>query len=216
MALVFLDVDGTLLPFGATAAAAGSDSLVPRIDPRHGPRLARLPGELVWATTWMEQANEAIAPILGLPPLPVLYPLAPTVEDDYFGLHWKTRAIVDRAAGHPFAWIDDEITASDQEWIDDRHAAPALLLRVDAHHGLTTQDLDALEAWLLGPGSGASPHAVGEVVAGVQVDDESGPSGFPPEQPLGRRARHRAVDAEEARHPADVVAGAVDRDGDHR
>ncbi|WP_214405667.1 HAD domain-containing protein [Pseudonocardia lacus] len=159
MALVFLDIDGTLLPFGATITdPAGSDSLVPRIDPRHGPRLARLPGELVWATTWMEQANDVLAPVLGLAPLPVLEPLEPTVEDDYFGLHWKTRAIVDLAAGRAFAWVDDEITEADREWVRDRHAAPALLLRVDAHLGLTVQDLDALEAWLRTPPGPADRH----------------------------------------------------------
>jgi hypothetical protein len=96
----------------------------------------------------MEQADEAIAPILGLPRLPVLQSSEPAVEDDYFGLHWKTRAIVNWAAGRAFAWVDDEITESDREWIEDRHAAPALLLRVDARRGLTVQDLDTVEAWL--------------------------------------------------------------------
>jgi len=148
MPLVFLDVDGVLLPFGAAAPVTATDSPVARIDPRQGPRLARLPAELVWATTWMEEANDTLAPVLGLPRLPVLDPPDPTAEDGYFGLHWKTRAIVDRAAGRAFAWVDDEITAADREWVRDRHAAPALLLRVDAHRGLTAEDLDALEAWL--------------------------------------------------------------------
>jgi hypothetical protein len=149
MALVFLDVDGTLLPFGsADAALTGADHPLPRVDPRHGPRLARLPGRLVWATTWMEEANEVLAPLLGLPRLPVLDPPEPTVEDRYFGLHWKTRAIIDTAAGTAFAWLDDEITDADREWVADRHRAPALLLRVDPRRGLATADLDELEAWL--------------------------------------------------------------------
>lgn len=149
MALVFLDVDGTLLPFGSSSISpAGTDSLLAGINPRHGPRLAALPCELIWATTWMDQANETIAPILGLPPLPVLEPSTPTVEDDYFRLHWKTRAIVGQAAGRAFAWIDDEISESDREWIDDQHSAPVLLLRVDAMHGLTVDDVDTLGTWL--------------------------------------------------------------------
>lgn len=146
---MFLDVDGVLLPFGTSRAApTDDDSLLGRLDPRHGPRLAALRCELVWATTWMDHANDVLTPILGLPRLPVLDQLSPTVEDDYFGLHWKTRAVVGWAAGRAFAWLDDEITEADREWIDDRHPAPALLLRVDPRRGLTTGDLDALEAWL--------------------------------------------------------------------
>jgi Swiss Army Knife RNA repair-like protein len=147
VALVFLDVDGTLVPFGPSGAADWSDPLA-RIDPRHGPALAALRGELVWATTWMAEADAAVAPLLGLPRLPVLDPLPTTVEDEYFGLHWKTRAIVERAAGRAFAWVDDEITRSDREWVEDRHPGPALLLRVDPRSGLTTADLTALAAWL--------------------------------------------------------------------
>ena len=142
---VFLDIDGTLLPFGAST---GDDSLMSGLDARHGTRLSELPCELVWATTWMAEANRTIAPALGLPALPVLDPLPPTAEDDWFGPHWKTRAIVERAGGRPFAWLDDEITAADREWIADRHPAPALLLVMDPHHGLTTIDLDTLERWL--------------------------------------------------------------------
>jgi hypothetical protein len=148
--VVFLDVDGVLLPFGPSRAAPNDDgSLLGGLDPRHGPRLAGLGCELVWATTWMHQANDVLTPILGLPRLQVLDQLSPTAEDDYFGLHWKTRAVVDRAAGRAFAWLDDEITDADREWIDDRHPAPALLLRVDPRRGLTSGDLDALEAWLV-------------------------------------------------------------------
>jgi hypothetical protein len=70
-ALLFLDVDGPLLPFG------GSLPVAPRIsaDVPHlgrlrldaGPRLAGLPCTLVWATTWLDDANTETAPRLGLP-----------------------------------------------------------------------------------------------------------------------------------------------------
>jgi hypothetical protein len=149
--LVFLDVDGALLPFGAGAAAVDPDSPLTRIDPRLGPRLAALPARLVWATTWMREANELVAPRLGLPELPVLDPLPATPEDAWFGLHWKTRAVVAHAAGRAFAWVDDEITAADREWVDDRHPGPALLLRVDPATGMTARDLDDLQAWLAAP-----------------------------------------------------------------
>lgn len=119
-----------------------------------------MPCELVWATTWLEQANDVIAPLLGLPRLPVLEQVAPTAEDGYFGLHWKTRALVEWAAGRAFAWLDDEITDADREWIADRHPAPALPLRVDPRRGLTDGDLDTLESWLAGPREAAPRRAL--------------------------------------------------------
>jgi hypothetical protein len=85
--LLFLDVDGPLIPFGApqlhpgghssnrTAPQllpTGSNPLLARIDPQHGSRLSALPCDLVWATTWMADANEVIGPLLGLPELPVV------------------------------------------------------------------------------------------------------------------------------------------------
>ncbi|MER5964795.1 hypothetical protein [Streptomyces sp. NPDC002057] len=77
--LLFLDVDGPLIPFGASGGAyptyppappASVSPLLARLDPAQGPRLAALPYELVWATTWEDDANAWIAPRLGLPPLP--------------------------------------------------------------------------------------------------------------------------------------------------
>ena len=48
-----------------------------------------LPGELVWASTWMAEANEVLAPRLGLPVLPVVdWP--DTDEEPQHGVHWKT------------------------------------------------------------------------------------------------------------------------------
>jgi rhodanese-related sulfurtransferase len=77
------------------------------LNPDHGAALLGLPYELVWATTWMHDANTLIAPQLGLPGLPVIeWPRM--FHDDADGIHWKTRHVVDWAAGRPFAWVDDE------------------------------------------------------------------------------------------------------------
>jgi hypothetical protein len=69
-----------------------------RLDSHLGVRLAALPCDLVWATTWEDEANTEIAPRLGLPPLPVVHWPEPSAEhehvDRWFGLHWKTRALV--------------------------------------------------------------------------------------------------------------------------
>ncbi|MFD4671847.1 HAD domain-containing protein [Lentzea sp. NPDC058450] len=156
--LVFLDVDGTLLPYaevelpttveGWVAWQLPSNPHLTKIDRGHGPRLRALPCDLVWATGWMHDANAVIAPLLDLPQLPVAeLPEAP-YEDDMTVVHWKTRALIDIAAGRPFAWVDDEIGELDREWVAANHNGQALLLRVDARTGLTSGDLATVEDWL--------------------------------------------------------------------
>ncbi|MFJ9347099.1 HAD domain-containing protein [Streptomyces sp. NPDC101237] len=153
--LLFLDIDGTLLPFGAPeghlypayeSVRVPSNPLVTRIDPALGPRLAALGCELVWATTWMDDANDCVAPWLGLPPLPVVD--WPDEDEPPALLHWKTRALVEWAGQRPFVWIDDEITEADRAWVATHHRGPALLHRVDHQFGLTPADLRAVKSWL--------------------------------------------------------------------
>lgn len=160
--LLFLDVDGPLIPFGAPPDSypthcapmplpGDGNPLLARIDPEHGPRLRALSCELVWATTWMADANACIAPRIGLPELPlVAWPDAPEIEeqDERAGLHWKTRHLVAWAAGRAFAWVDDEITDIDRTWVVANHPGKALLHRVDPATGLTDGDYRALNEWL--------------------------------------------------------------------
>ncbi|GAA4599205.1 HAD domain-containing protein [Planotetraspora phitsanulokensis] len=153
--LLFLDVDGPLIPFGAPqlpfnehpgmAPQAGSNPLLARIDPRLGTQLSALPCDLVWATTWMADANEVIAPLLGLPELPIVD--WPDAEDDG-PLHWKTRGLVEWAAGRPFVWVDDEITDADRTWVFAHHPGRAHLHRVDPRRGLTHTDFAVITDWL--------------------------------------------------------------------
>ncbi|MFD5750146.1 hypothetical protein [Streptomyces sp. NPDC127033] len=156
--LLFLDVDGTLLPYGGARLPAAreewdgwQDAANPqlaKIDPTHGPLLLALPCVLMWATAWMHDANEVIAPLLGLPELPVAeLPDAPE-EDVARGVHWKTRALVGAAAGRPFIWVDDEITAADRAWVSAHHQGPALLHRVDSLTGLAATDIAVFDDWL--------------------------------------------------------------------
>ncbi|MFJ3876647.1 hypothetical protein ACIPW5_04205 [Streptomyces sp. NPDC090077] len=153
--LLFLDVDGPLIPFGGTGyrLPAGpreesGNPLLARLDPALGPRLLALPGVLVWATTWEDEANETLSPRLGLPRLPVVDWPEPSEGEGRGGLHWKTRTLVDRAGGRPFAWADDEITPADRAWVAAHHPAPALLHRVDPRTGLTDADFAVLADWL--------------------------------------------------------------------
>lgn len=155
--LIFLDVDGPLIPLSSRPArrktlpdaqlAGYGNPLLHRLDPDDGPRLLALNCVLVWATTWMADANEVISPLLGLPELPVVeWP--DTDEDPPPGLHWKTEPITRWAAGRPFAWLDDELTDADRQWVAAHHGERALLHRVDPHTGLTEADFALIHRWL--------------------------------------------------------------------
>ncbi|MGI5460807.1 HAD domain-containing protein [Streptomyces sp. CA-249302] len=156
--LLFLDVDGTLLPYAGARLPTtlegwddwqlASNPQLAKIDPGHGPRLLALPCALVWATAWMHQANEVIGPLLGLPVLPVAdLPEAPMV-DAVGELNWKTRALVRAAAGRTFVWVDDAIADVDRAWVAAHHPGQALLLAVDSGTGLTGSDLAVVAGWL--------------------------------------------------------------------
>jgi hypothetical protein len=164
--LLFLDVDGPLLPFQARPPRLGDAALratahpgfddpgghpfLDRLNPEDGPRLAALGCEPVWATAWMDDANDSVAPRIGLPSLPVVNWVEWRDEDERLGLHWKTRTLVEYAAGRPFAWIDDELTGADRDWVSVRHPGPALLHQVDPWLGLTEADFVVVEEWVRG------------------------------------------------------------------
>jgi hypothetical protein len=159
--LIFLDVDGTLIPFkprpvglsrsvdgaGGRPLADTGNPLVDRLDPDDGSRLLALRCQLVWATTWMAEANNVVSPRLGLPSLPVVeWPDGD--EEPEHGLHWKTVHLTRWAGGRPFVWLDDEITDVDRRWVAAHHPAQALLCRVDSAVGLTGRDFSSIRQWL--------------------------------------------------------------------
>nr|WP_211247500.1 hypothetical protein [Cryptosporangium arvum] len=98
------------------------------------------------ATTWMADANEIVAPRLGLPELPIVD--FPDDAGPARGLHWKTKFLTQEAGGRPFIWLDDEITDADRRWVRTHHHEPALLHRVDPLLGLTDTDFAAIRRWL--------------------------------------------------------------------
>jgi hypothetical protein len=157
-AILFLDVDGVLIPYGNRAAPDSAtvllggpeadEELLSRIDPTLGPRLLSLGCDLVWATGWEDDANEVISPRVGLPQLPVLAWSFDRLETGPAGLHWKTRDLIAWAGGRPFVWVDDEISKVDRDWVALDYAGHALLHRVDSRTGLTEDDLAVIERWL--------------------------------------------------------------------
>lgn len=162
--LLFLDVDGPLNPTATcapegysihlTRPAARPRPLAVYLNPTHGAALRKLPYDLVWATTWHEDANTWISPPLGLPALPyVELPCEGSHRTPADGLwiSFKTEAIANYADGRPFAWIDDEITALDKRWVREHYGPPALLHAVNPFAGLHPEDFSTLAAWARNP-----------------------------------------------------------------
>lgn len=163
--LLLLDVDGPLNPFRAAwfgrreaAPGYGFHQLTPAggvtyrvaLNPAHGTRLAALGRDafdLVWATTWLDDANALIAPLLGLPTdLPVIplersgLPLG--------GVSWKAEQVVRWVAGRPFAWLDDEINHATRSWLGSVPGlGPHLALGVAPDVGLVDVDFATLRSF---------------------------------------------------------------------
>ncbi|WP_327366341.1 hypothetical protein [Streptomyces sp. NBC_01217] len=169
--LLLIDIDGPLNPYVALAdrriphgyarhrmRPVGWDygpALPVLLNPDHGRALLALAGryELVWATTWKDEANVWIGPHLGLPPLPYIdWPAMHGGAPQ--GTYWKTQYVVEYAAGRPFAWIDDEITEQDRAWISGQGTAETLLLWIDPRTGLLPADFETLAAWADGRSGG--------------------------------------------------------------
>jgi hypothetical protein len=165
--ILFLDVDGPLNPFAIRPELlpAGYQfhemrpdlwadpmlkPLLVCLNPGHGPQLLALPAQLVWATSWEDDANTWIGPRIGLPELPVVAWPEDLNASAPPELCWKTPTLLEYAAGRPFAVVDDDITDADQLYADARCDAPMLFHRVDPAKGLTEQDFAVLADWLGG------------------------------------------------------------------
>ncbi|MET8750346.1 hypothetical protein ABZW32_09695 [Streptomyces sp. NPDC004667] len=167
--LLFLDVDGPLNPYAAEPercpdgyttlrtpldgeAREGHRSRPSRrrrppqvwLNPEHGRFLLRLGFELCWATTWMDDANRWIAPVLGLPDLPFVDFGDVVLQERPDGVHWKTGPLVDYANGRPFAWVDDEQSELDQAYVTAHHRGSGLLHHVNPRVGLREDDFHTL------------------------------------------------------------------------
>lgn len=141
------------------------DPLPVRISTLHSAEFARLRQvfDIVWATTWLEEANRFLAPLLGLPED---LPWVPFTDEEMANKNrpqvgrrngsWKTpilgRWLDEHHPGRAWAWVDDEVNQRDRIWFRDHHyglrgQVPHLLLRVDDHRGLRGDDFARLRAF---------------------------------------------------------------------
>lgn len=159
---LLIDVDGPLNPWAQSNAQLrkgkqytryhyrGSQNYQVWLRKEHGRQLLELADvfDLVWATTWEEEANSFIGSKIGLPELPFIpfKKLCPP-EPPEPGLHWKTAVINAYAYGRPFAWVDDECNVKDSLYLFRWHPHPFLLKMIDPAVGLVDKDFEELRDW---------------------------------------------------------------------
>lgn len=163
--LLLLDVDGPLNPHAAPLDRRPDGYTTHRLRPTgwadrrplrvwlrpdHGASLlacvAELGCELVWCTTWNDDANRLVGPVIGLPELPVV-----DVGDPHRDPTWKFGAVERYAGSRPLAWLDDDFggvhRAQTEAFLERRAAVRTLLVHVDPAVGLRSDDLDVVAAW---------------------------------------------------------------------
>lgn len=108
--------------------------------------------EVRWHSTWRATAVTGLAPVLGLPPIPIsVAPEWQQQPDGWWKLPAAQRAV---SAGRRLVWTDDDI----DRWRGDPRAAAALdaldaspdvlLLSVSPATGLTPHNLEQIAAFL--------------------------------------------------------------------
>ncbi|WP_019545222.1 HAD domain-containing protein [Streptomyces sulphureus] len=155
--LALIDVDGVLNPYGAPSCPPGYtehelfEGEQVRVNPAHGALLRRLVPhfDLVWATSWEQDANRLLAPLLGLPALPLVeFPPHP-------GGHYDKFPEIARAVGdRPAAWLDDLHSEAAFTWAAGRRE-PTRLVPVDPCTGLLEEHIDEMLRFALETGAAA-------------------------------------------------------------
>jgi len=145
--LLLLDIDGALSPYWP---ARGFDFAVEeiledvwvRIELREW--LARL-GEafdLVWASTWEEEANDVFGPKLGLAALECVHFGA--AGGWFLNKTLKLADVVDFVGERRAAWIDDELGEDAIVWAD---SVGAKLVTTRPTVGISERDVEDLLGW---------------------------------------------------------------------
>ncbi len=107
--------------------------------------------ELVWATGWQERANDRLALITGIGPLPVIEFDAHRkgAAAETTAAHWKLGAVGAFSGNRPLAWIDDSFDQSCFEWAEERERAgfPTLLVPTEPEIGFEEAQAAATADW---------------------------------------------------------------------
>lgn len=149
--LLLVDVDGVTCPFGAGQPSCidgrfPDEKFVAFVKSTgNEARLKRLQEhfELVWCTGWEDRANDILAPILGLPDLPVVYVYHAVIGHP---IHWKYEGIKEFVGHRPYAFIDDDINDFGLTYASFRdQEIPTLWLPIRCSVGLTDEHVAILE-----------------------------------------------------------------------
>lgn len=128
------------------------------LNPEHGRWLTELAEQcsltLVWATTWLQEANTHVGPSIGLPQMPVIpFPANDLHEDGWLRTgRWKWPGVATYAAGQPIAWLDDDFgeplfASARAEFERARGDTPTLLCDIPAARGLQPEHLEQVRTW---------------------------------------------------------------------
>ncbi|MET8040516.1 HAD domain-containing protein [Micromonospora sp. NPDC005215] len=148
--VLLLDIDGVLSPYGTPHPPVGysAHALFPgeeavRVNPAHGAWITEASTvlDIAWATSWNDEANQLLAPLLHIAPLPVV-----TMPPPPFDPAEKIPRIAAYAQQRPLAWIDDLHPPQAHRWAATR-ISPTLLITADPATGLTRDAVDHVIAW---------------------------------------------------------------------
>jgi hypothetical protein len=166
-----VDIDGVVNAVSLTGGANPADwAHVFEITTKdgRGPFLIRVPKgtrerlerleeafEMVWGSTWMDQAATLLCPRLGIgagwPFIDLSREIDLTSAGDWEAETWKLPGIQRWADGtdRPIAWLDDDLGDDAREWAEGRSesVAPTLLVPTDPFRGLSDDEVDVLLSW---------------------------------------------------------------------
>lgn len=157
-ARLYLDVDGVINASQAMGwgklkkGPARSGGMTWRITwaPAMIEELRQLDVELVWTTTWRDDALKSIAPLIGWGEHGrVLHPIAPPGNQP--SIYWKVVSVAQdqRESKTPFIWIDDELTDLEpHEFVGLTPRPTALLLSPNPLTGISPRHISKIKNWL--------------------------------------------------------------------
>lgn len=151
-----IDIDGVLNPDWSNSEAkkngirriwhvqSGSVRYRMLLNPTHGSWLNELSEffQLVWATTWQDEANDAIRHKLGIPELPVIY----FTSKEWVTNHSKVPDVLNYVGDTPFVWIEDDLTDRDREMLKNS-GTNHRIFEIDPKIGFQREHVDAALKW---------------------------------------------------------------------